>query len=61
MRRKNKTSGNFGKENKSGHVNGNKRVWRKHAWNENKTKTTSVVTWREEENKNEMMHVVLSM
>jgi hypothetical protein len=26
MRRKNKTSGNFGKENKSGHVNGNKRV-----------------------------------
>jgi hypothetical protein len=26
MRRKNKTSGNFEKENKSGHVNGNKRI-----------------------------------
>jgi hypothetical protein len=27
--KKNKTSGNFWKENKSGHVKGDKRVWRK--------------------------------
>jgi hypothetical protein len=49
--KKTKTSGNFGKENKSWRVIGSKRAWRTHAWNENKTKSTSVVAWRRKKQK----------
>jgi hypothetical protein len=35
--------------------------WRTHAWNENKTKTTSLVVWKRKQNKSECLHVMLSI
>jgi hypothetical protein len=59
--KKNKTSANFWKENKSWDVKGGQARLTKSIHEMKTNHEASVVKWMGEENKNEMMYVVLSM